>query len=118
MFEAGDCILKSTAGDTGSVNERKLAAAITDEVVEGSKKDIFSEVHGTLDLVLKKCGLEFQKDYRLRLGKSNFFFPGQQFEVLIGEEVLGQVGVVHPKVLKKFGWNHPTAMWEIDLVLL
>lgn len=35
IFEAGDCILKSSKGDTGSVNERKLAAAITDEVIEG-----------------------------------------------------------------------------------
>lgn len=34
-----------------------------------------------------------------------------------GQE-LGSLGVVHPKVLVKFGWNHPTAVWEVDATIL
>ena len=72
LFEAGDCIFLDSTTDTGSKNIRKLAAVITDEISEKApvKKDIFSIVHGTLDLIMKKSTLEFGKDYSLRLGKS------------------------------------------------
>lgn len=59
MFEAGDCIVLDSTTDTGSRNIRKLSAMITDEIPEKStvKKDIFSIVHGTLDLIMKKSTL-------------------------------------------------------------
>ena len=118
LFEAGDCIIADKSTDTGARNLRKLAAVITDEVQEGSKKGIFSIVHGALDLVLKKSNLVFGRDYKLVPTESPFFFPGQQFAVVVGQEELGRLGVVHPRVLGKFGWVHPTAMWEIDVAVL
>jgi phenylalanyl-tRNA synthetase beta chain len=118
LFEAGDCIIADKSTDTGARNLRKLSAVITDEVQEGSKKGIFSIVHGALDLVLKKSNLVFGRDYKLVPTESPFFFPGQQFAVVVGQEELGRLGVVHPRVLGKFGWVHPTAMWEIDVVVL
>jgi phenylalanyl-tRNA synthetase beta chain len=118
LFEAGDCIVTDPSTDTGARNLRRLAAAITDEVQEGSRKGLFSVVHGALDLVLKKANLIFGKDYRLVPTTSPFFFPGQQFLVEVGGEELGSLGVVHPVVLGKFGWAHPTAMWEIDVAVL
>jgi phenylalanyl-tRNA synthetase beta chain len=70
-------------------------------------------------LVLKKSNLVFGRDYRLVPTESPFFFPGQQFSVVIGkDEELGRLGVVHPRVLAKFGWGHPTAMWEIEVGVL
>jgi phenylalanyl-tRNA synthetase beta subunit len=65
LFEAGDCIIVDPKSDTGSSNLRKLAAVITDEVPEGTKKNIFSTLHGVLDIVMKKCHLVFGKDYKL-----------------------------------------------------
>lgn len=66
LFEAGDCIIADPKTDTGARNLRRIAALITDEVLEGSKKSsIFSSVHGALDILLKKAHLEFAKDYRL-----------------------------------------------------
>jgi hypothetical protein len=62
-----------------------LAAVITDEVLEGHKKEIFSVIHGSLDLIMKKCNFEFKKDYYLLPGKNPFFFSGQQFEVILKE---------------------------------
>lgn len=47
--------------------------------------------------------------------KIDFFLSGQQFEVVLNGRKVGVLGVVHPKVLRNFGWGHPTAMWEIDV---
>jgi phenylalanyl-tRNA synthetase beta subunit len=92
---------------------------VTDEVLEGNKKgSLFSIVHGALDLLLKKSNLEFSKDYRLVPNHSDFYFPGQQFKVEAHGKELASLGVVHPKVLAKFGWTHPTAVWELDAALL
>lgn len=79
LFEAGDCIVLDQDSDTGSKNLKKLAAVMTDEVLEGTKKQIFSVVHGGLDLVMKKCNFQFKTDYYLIPGKNPFFFAGQQF---------------------------------------
>ena len=104
--------------ETGARNIRRLAALITDEVTSEKKKGIFSIVHGALDLILKKSNLTFGKDYTLRPSKSELFFPGQQFDIEIHGDHLGSIGVVHPLVLKNFGWVHPTALWEIDVRVL
>ena len=85
LFEAGDCILADPTTDTGSRNDRKIAALITDEVLEGNKKgSLFSIVHGALDILLKKSHLEFGKDYKLVPSNSEFYFPGQQFRIVAG----------------------------------
>lgn len=105
--------------DTGSRNDRKIAALITDEVLEGNKKgSLFSIVHGALDILLKKSHLEFGKDYKLVPSNSEFYFPGQQFRIVGGGKELGSLGVISPKVLHRFGWTHPTAVWEVDITLL
>lgn len=75
-------------------------------------------VHGALDLVMKKCGFEFKRDYILVPGKNEFFFSGQQFEVILKGEKVGELGVVNPRVLKNFGWLNPTSMWELDVAIL
>jgi phenylalanyl-tRNA synthetase beta chain len=83
LFEAGDCIIVDKSTDTGSSNLRKLAAVLTDEILEGSKKGIFSIVHGALDVIMKKSNLTFGKDYKLVPTDSPFFFPGQQFSIIL-----------------------------------
>lgn len=91
---------------------RRIAALITDEIQEGSKKgSLFSIIHGSFDLLMKKSHLAFGKDYKLVPTKSDFFFPGQQFSIEAHGKELGTLGVVHPRVIAKFGWNHPTAVW-------
>ena len=67
---------------------------------------------------MKKSNLKFGKDYHLRPGNSEFYFEGQQFEVILGKEVIGSLGVVHPKVLRNFNWMHPTVMWELEVAPL
>lgn len=64
---------------------------------------------------MKKCHLEFPTDYKLEVGKSPFYLPGQQFEVILQGKNIGSLGVVHPEVLRNFQWYHPTVMWELDI---
>lgn len=111
LFELGDCIILDEKTDTGSRNIRKIAAVYTDEVTENKNKGLFSTIHGALDIVMKKSNLYYPKDYNLRESKSPFYFPGQQFEVVLQGKVIGSLGVVHPKVLVNFNWSHPTTMW-------
>lgn len=119
LFEAGDCIILDNTTDTGSRNIRKLAAVYTDEISENKKNSgIFSIIHGALDIVMKKCHLQFTKDYTLEKSSSPFYFPGQQFNVLLKGKNIGSLGVVHPDVLKNFNWMHPTVMWELDIFAL
>ena len=67
--------------DTGAGNVRKISAVLTDEVHKDSKKGIFSILHGSLDIIMKKSNLEFGKDYKLNSSSHKFYFPGQQFDV-------------------------------------
>ena len=115
IFEAGDCIVADSTTDTGARNIRKMAAAYTDEVVEGTKKNLFAVIHGALDLLMKKANLKFAADYHLRPGQSAFYFEGQQFEIVLEGKAIGTLGVVHPKVVKNFSWSHPTVMWEVEV---
>jgi len=72
----------SSTTETGARNLRRIAALITDEIQEGSKKgSLFSIAHGAFDLLMKKSHLEFGKDYKLVPTKSDFYFPGQQFRI-------------------------------------
>lgn len=67
---------------------------------------------------MKKCNLKFAADYSLQKSQNPFYFPGQQFNVLLHDKVIGSLGVVHPSVLVNFNWTHPTVMWELDIVPL
>jgi phenylalanyl-tRNA synthetase beta chain len=118
LFEVGDCIVLDDTTDTGAKNIKKIAAVYTDEVTDKKKKAIFSIIHGALDLLMKKCNLEFLKDYSLKKGDNPFYFPGQQFEIFLHGDSIGSMGVVHPQVLHNFNWLHPTVMWELDVLPL
>jgi len=107
----GDCIVLDGQTDTGARNIRKIAAVYTDEVSDTKKKGIFSIIHGALDILMKKCNLHFPKDYSLKKSDSPFYFPGQQFEIILKGVCVGTLGVVHPSVLHNFSWTHPTVMW-------
>lgn len=118
LFEVGDCIVVDDQIDTGAKNIRKIAAVFTDEINDQKSKGIFSFLHGTLDNLMKKSNLQFTKDYSLRKSNDPIFFQGQQFEVVLKDQVIGRIGVIHPNVLHNFNWLHPTVMWELDVAPL
>lgn len=67
--------------EEGAVNVKKLAGLITDEVRENKSKSLFSNIHGTLDLIFKKVHPPKNpeaKPYELRPSTSDLFLPNQQ----------------------------------------
>jgi|GEM_PF-6190177 len=46
------------------------------------------------------------------------FFSGMQAEVLLGEEVIGVMGVLHPNVVNNFGWENPASVLELNIQAL
>jgi len=57
---------------------------------------LFAEAHGTLDLILRKSHLRFGADYEFRTSQKSHYFKGQQFDVLVKGEVIGEIGTLHP----------------------
>lgn len=112
LFEVGDCILKSAEMDTGARNERKIAGLLTDEVTSKKNKGLFSQIHGVVDLLLLKLRIT---DYKLQPIQLGLFFDAQQAAILVGGQQIGVMGILHPEVLDRFVWNHPVAVFELEL---
>ena len=112
LFEVGDCILKNSETDTGACNVRKIAGLITDEVTSKKSKGLFSQIHGTVDLLLLKQRI---RDYKLQPIQLGLFFDAQQASIFVEGIQVGIMGILHPEVLQRFGWSHPVAVFELDL---
>jgi phenylalanyl-tRNA synthetase beta subunit len=98
--------------DTGAGNERKIAGLLTDEITSKKNKGLFSQIHGTVDLLLMKMRI---RDYKLQNLSNPMFFESQQAAILYNGEKIGVMGILHPLVLANFGWMHPVAVFELDL---
>ncbi len=88
---------------------------LTNEVKENSNTSLFAEAHGNLELMLKKSHLRFGTDYEFRPSNKNHYFRGQQFDVIVKGETIGEIGTLHPQILMKLDWPHPVVAWELDV---
>lgn len=46
------------------------------------------------------------------------FLPGRTAEIVVGEDRVGLIGELHPRVLAEFGLDAPAAMFELDIASL
>lgn len=53
--------------------------------------------------------------YKLKPQQNPMYFLEQQAEIVLNDETIGQMGILHPKVLQEFGWGHPVAVFELEL---
>lgn len=63
------------------MNVRKLACLITDEVSDKKSKSLFSNIHGTLDIIFNKMNPPKNPQsrlYELRTSNSPLFLGNQQ----------------------------------------
>ena len=116
LFELGDVmLLRDNASDQeniGAVNRRKLAAVHTD-----SNSASLDDIHGLLDMVMMKM-FEGKLSYELKNGKKPYFLHQLQCEVHIKDKLVGEMGIVHPDVMKTAGIALPTSFIELDFELL
>lgn len=68
-----------------------------------------------MDLLMKKFRIAIlsAEGCTLRVGNSPFFLENQQAEILVGSKKVGELGIVHPLVVKAWDWEHPIALLEM-----
>ncbi|XP_048006668.1 phenylalanine--tRNA ligase beta subunit isoform X2 [Leguminivora glycinivorella] len=109
LFEISDVVLQDPTAETGARNERRLCA------VYCGKSAGFQFVHGLLDRVMLLLRVPHPRGYRLRPEQDPAYFPGRCAAVVLGSEVIGRVGVLHPSVLAAFDLSNPCSAVEINL---
>ena len=79
---------------------------------EPAEKLGFFDGKGVVETLARELGL---KRFKMRATESPFLQPGRAAEVLVGGEVVGWLGEVHPLVLAEFEADAPVTAFELAL---
>lgn len=74
----------------------------------------FFDLKGVVELFFEKIGMTKKPEYRADLGRC-YFHPGRQAEILYDGQSVGELGEVHPKVMKNYGIGERTYIAILDL---
>lgn len=117
LFEVGDVVLKDETTETNTRNERRLCALYTNHTSE------LEVIHGLLDHLMRK--LKVPKEKADNLGSSKFYtlvpsneptyFLDRQADIFYGDKKIGNLGTLHPDVVKAFEWKYPISVLELNL---
>jgi phenylalanyl-tRNA synthetase beta chain len=109
VFELSDVVFHDEKEEVKARNKRFLAAGYC-----GNTSGL-ENIHGLLDVVMKKMAFQYGSDYLLRPSDDASFFPKRQAQVVLQGVVVGIFGIIHPEVLHNFGINFPVSLLEIDI---
>lgn len=114
LFEIGDVILIDPNTETGTRNNKRLAALYCDNVSR------FAHVHGLLDYIMTKLGIQpdGENGYQRKIGTDPAFLSNEQMEIIHKKNNIGIMGIIHPIVLAAFEIPYPVCMLELDLSYL
>lgn len=108
LFEVSDVVFKDETMDVGARNERHLI------VLYSNHSSGFEVVHGALDSIMRALNIP-TGSYRIAVSSDKVFFPGFGVDVMLGDEKIGIMGVLHPEVLTNFSVDYPASILEIHL---
>ncbi|MCR4672420.1 MAG: phenylalanine--tRNA ligase subunit beta [Lachnospiraceae bacterium] len=74
----------------------------------------FFTLKGAVEEFLDKAGIKRKRDYDPNAGK-NFLHPGRQANILLGDEILGYLGEVHPDVCDSYDLGTRAYIAVIDM---
>ncbi|KAI3649827.1 hypothetical protein MP228_005459 [Amoeboaphelidium protococcarum] len=117
IYECADVVLQDSSNDRGARNVRKLC------VLFCGKTSGFEFVHGQLDRLMHMLEVPYVSlknaeksfGYSIRESSVETYFPGRQAEVLLNGKVIGNLGILHPQVLKNFDIHQPASALEIEI---
>lgn len=116
LFEVSDVVVKDSQKDVGARNERFLSA------IYYNKNSGFEVIHGLLDRIMQVIEIPYvsQKDskkngFYIRAKKDPRFLDRRCAEILIKEQVIGVMGVLHPEVITNFDLSLPCSALEISI---
>ena len=64
---------------------------------------------------MTKIGAKFGADYRLKESSDPMYFPKRGAEIILNNEVIGSIGIMHPEVLENYHLKYPVTCLEIKL---
>ncbi|XP_042382943.1 phenylalanine--tRNA ligase beta subunit, cytoplasmic-like isoform X1 [Zingiber officinale] len=111
IFEVGDVVVLGGDRDVGASNNRRLAALYCN-VSSG-----FEEILGLVERIMKVVRAPHinAPDNYLKPSDEPEYFPNRQCSIIFNGKQIGNFGIVHPEVLKKFGIPDPCSFMEIDI---
>jgi len=118
VFEVSDIVIKNDQSDVGAINKRNLCALYCDT------SSGYEVVHGLLDRVMalnkvqcKDINKPLQHSglstYYLKPSEDPTFLPGRRADIILNEQKIGVIGVIHPEVLDSFKIPYPISGFEI-----
>ena len=63
----------------------------------------FYDIKGVFESIMQILGLDFKRYKLARLTDNEYFHPGRSAKILIGKDVVGVMGELHPTYSKEFG---------------
>ncbi len=109
VFEVGDVVIVDETRETKARNERRVAAALADDIVS------FERIQAHLDALLRNLGVKYELEElehpTLIKGRSASIF------YLLGSRrtEAGYIGEVKPEVLEILGLRCPVGVFELNL---
>lgn len=104
IFETGDCVLLANT-ETRSKDVPKLAAAVSASNVN------YEIISSTLDALFRNLGVKYQ----LKKCAHPSFIEGRTAEIIVGKDMIGYIGEVHPLVLNNWSLEKPVVAFEVGL---
>ncbi len=103
IFELGDLTLLDERRETGTRDRRALAGAVMDP------KTGFAEIKSFAQAALREEGIGAV----LRQEPDPSFLPGRCAAIYKGEDLIGVLGEIHPRVLENFEIVQPVALFHM-----
>lgn len=104
VFEIGPCVVLTN--NSRETETRDKIAAVTTHTSAG-----FTEIRSCLDALMKSQRIGF----RVRPTSHPSFLEGRTGTVLSGNDQLGIIGELHPKVIREWGLALPAAAFELEV---
>jgi len=105
IFELGKATVLDEKGETKTLDEEMLAAAVSHTTAG------FSEVKSCLDALLSNMGVE----WRIKPRSHRSFVRGRVGAVVVAGKEVGFLGEIHPRVLEAWTLENPVAAFELHM---
>jgi phenylalanyl-tRNA synthetase beta chain len=112
IFELSDIVVKDETMDVKARNQRNFSAGYC------GHSSGMENIHGLLDILMKKLDLKWKTDYSLVPSEDPTFFPKRQAEIYVKNQKAGIFGMIHPEVLQNFGIGFPVSAIELNIQLI
>jgi phenylalanyl-tRNA synthetase beta chain len=105
VFEIGDVVTLASGNETCTIDERKMAIALTDTSIG------YEDIASILDSLLRMLGIQYTMK---KLNHPSFIY-GRSAGIFVRGKQIGVIGEVNPLVLEKWELEKPVAALELEL---